>query len=71
MAKSSGFTVKVKMNSISKILKDHGLDKDGRVVERLRNTIDRLMMPYIPGGAGGQLAKLKTYPNNHSIYCIS
>ena len=59
--------VKVKMNSVNKILKDHGLDKDGRVVRRLRDTSDRLMMPFIPGGAGGQLAKLKTYPSNHEI----
>ena len=59
--------VKVKMNSVNKIIKDHGLDKDGRVVRHLRDTADRLMNPYIPGGAGGQLAKLKTYPSNHEI----
>ena len=59
--------VKVKMNSINKILKDHGLDNDGRVIRRIRDTSDRLMMPFIPGGAGGQLAKLKTYPSNHEI----
>lgn len=67
MANSSGFDIKVEINSTNKILKDHGLNEDGRVVERLRNTADRLMMPFIPGGSGGQLAKLKTYPNNHSI----
>ena len=27
--------VKVKMNPVNKILKDHGLDKDGRVVRHL------------------------------------
>ena len=59
--------VKVKMNSVNKIIKDHGLDKNGRVVRHLRDTADRLMMPYIPGGADGQLAKLKTYPSNHEI----
>lgn len=59
--------VKVKMNPVNKIIKDHGLDKDGRVVRHLRNTADRLMMPYIPGGAGGQLARLKNYPSNHEI----
>lgn len=63
--------VKVKMNSINKILKDHGLDKDGRVIRRTRDTSDRLMMPFIPGGADGQLAKLKTYPSNHEIKYIS
>lgn len=68
MAKSGfNFNVKVKMNSTNKILKDHGLDKDGRVVRFLRDEADRLMMPYIPGGAGGTLAKLKTYPSNHEI----
>ena len=59
--------VKVKMNPVSRIIKEHGLDKNGRVVRHLRDTADRLMMPYIPGGARGQLAKLKTYPSNHEI----
>lgn len=59
--------VKVKMNPVSRIIKEHGLDKNGRVVRHLRDTADRLMMPYIPGGAGGQLAKQKTYPSNHEI----
>ena len=45
--------VKVKMNSVNKIIKDHGLDKDGRVIRYLRDTSDRLMMPFIPGGAKG------------------
>lgn len=59
--------VKVKMNPVNKIIKDHGLDKDGRVIRYLRDTSDRLMMPFIPGGAKGTLAKLKTYPSNHEI----
>lgn len=42
------FNVKVKMNPVNKIIKDHGLDKNGRVVRRLRDTADRLMMPFIP-----------------------
>lgn len=72
MAKSGfNFNVKVKMNSTNKILKDHGLDKDGRVVRFFRDEADRLMMPFIPGGAGGILAKNKTYPNNHSIKYVS
>ena len=39
---SSGFNfnVKVKMNSTNKIIKDHGLDKDGRVARYLRDTAD-------------------------------
>ena len=64
---SSGFSVKVKINKTSQILKDHGLNENGRVQEFLTTTADRFMMPFIPGGAGGQLAKLKTYPNKHSI----
>mgnify|MGYP002799681818 CR=1 FL=1 len=64
---SSGFSVKVKINKTSQILKDHGLNEDGRVQEFLTTTADRFMMPFIPGGAGGQLAKLKTYPSNHEI----
>lgn len=68
MAKSGfNFNVKVKMNKTSKIIKDHGLDKNGRVIAYLRNTADRLMMPFVPGGSGGMLAKLKTYPNNYSL----
>lgn len=49
MAKSGfNFNVKVKMNKTSKIIKDHGLNKDGRVARYLRDTSDRLMMPFIP-----------------------
>lgn len=73
MAKSSGFSfnVKVKMNNVNKIIKDHGLDTDGIVTRRLRDEADRLMAPFVPGGAGGELEKNKTYPNNHSIKYIS
>lgn len=59
--------VKVKMNSINKILKDHGLDKDGQVTKYLRDSADRLMTSFVPGGSGGELAKIKTYPSNHEI----
>lgn len=73
MAKSSGFSfnVKVKMNSVNKIIKDHGLDSNGRATRFLRNEADRLMASYVPGGAGGELEKLKAYPNNYSIKYIS
>lgn len=56
---ASGFTVKVKMNSTNKIIKDHGLDKDGRIVRRLRDTADRLMMPYIPRRCWRTISKTK------------
>ena len=73
MAKLSGFNfnVKTKIKSANQILKNHGLEKDGRVQKYLMTTADRFMMPFIPGGAGGMLAKNKAYPNNHSIKYIS
>ena len=69
---SSGFNfnVKVKMNSTNKIIKDHGLDKDGRVTRYLRDTADRFMNPYIPMD-NGMLRRNKTYPSNHEIKYIS
>lgn len=63
---ASGFTVKVKMNSTNKIIKDHGLDRNGRVVRHLRDTADRLMTPFIPMD-NGMLRRNKTYPSNHEI----
>lgn len=50
MAKSSGFSfnVKVKMNSVNKIIKDHGLDSNGRATRFLRDEADRLMAPFVP-----------------------
>lgn len=59
---SSGFNfnVKVKMNSTNKIIKDHGLDKDGRVTRYLRDTADRLMMPYIPRWCWRNAVKIKS-----------
>ena len=66
----SGFTVKVKINSTNKILKDHGLDQDGRAVKFLRDDADRLMNPYIPMD-NGMLRRNKTYPSNHEIKYIS
>ena len=63
---SSGFNVKVKMNSISKIIKDHGLDNNGRITKFFRDDADRLMNPYIPFDTG-MLRRNKTYPNNNSI----
>lgn len=63
----SGFKVKVKMNSITKILKAHGLDKDGRVQRFVRDDAERLMAPYVPGGSEGKLVKNRIYPSNRSI----
>ena len=71
MSKSGfNFNVKVRMNSTNKILKDHGLDKDGKVTRFLRDDADRLMNPFIPMD-NGMLRRNKTYPNNHSIKYIS
>ena len=63
---SSGFSVKVKINKTSQILKDHGLNEDGRVVKFLRDDADRLMNSFIPMD-NGMLRRNKAYPNNHSI----
>lgn len=62
----SGFNIKVKINSTNKILKDYGLEQDGRAIRFLRDEADRLMIPYIPM-QNGMLRRNKTYPNNHSI----
>lgn len=51
--------VKVKMNPVNKIIKDHGLDKNGRVVRYLRDTADRLMMPFIPRWSRRTISKAK------------
>lgn len=64
------FNIDIKINSTDKIIKDHGLDDDGRVIEYFRNTADRFMDSYIPFGSG-DLKNYKVYPNNHSIRYIS
>lgn len=68
MAKSSGFkfNVKVKMNSVNKIIKDHGLDSNGRATRFLRDEADRLMNPFVPMD-NGMLRRNKTYPNASTI----
>nr|DAP90139.1 MAG TPA: Minor capsid protein [Bacteriophage sp.]DAW32484.1 MAG TPA: Minor capsid protein [Caudoviricetes sp.] len=66
----SGFNIKVKINSTNKILKDHGLEQDGRAIRFLRDEADRLMNPYIPMD-NGMLRRNKTYPSNHEIKYIS
>ncbi|MCI9015735.1 MAG: hypothetical protein HFJ53_00995 [Clostridia bacterium] len=58
--------IKIKMNSTKQIVKDHRLDKKGRVTEHLRDTIYRLYEPYVPR-ENGNLYRQVTYPNNHSI----
>jgi len=62
--------IKVKMNNVNKIIKDHGLDDNGSVTRHLRDIVDRLSDPYIPMNSG-TLKNTKTYPNNHSIKYIS
>lgn len=68
MAKSSGF--KFKLNSVGKILKEHGLDENGKAIAFLRDDCKRLMAPFVPGGAEGELSKNTTTPNAHSIKYI-
>lgn len=62
----NGFNIKVKMKSANQIIKDHGLDENGRVTEFLRDTVYRLYEPYVPRD-NGNLYRQVTYPNNHSI----
>lgn len=60
MSKSGfNFNVKVKLNPISKIIKDHGLDENGHVVRYLRDTSDRLMMPFVPRWFRRNFSKIK------------
>ena len=67
---NSGFKVKVKINSVNKILKDHGLNQDGRVIRFFRDDADRLMNPFVPMDTG-MLRRNKTYPSNREIKYIS
>lgn len=60
------FTYKLKMNSTNQIIKDHGLDENGKVTEFLRDTVYRLYEPYVPRD-NGNLYRQVVYPNNHSI----
>ncbi len=62
--------IKVKMNSTKKIIKDHGLDENGRVTKFLRDTVYRLYEPYVPR-ENGDLYRKVTFPNKHSIKHIS
>ena len=64
---NSGFKMYVKINEVNKIIKEHGLDKKGKVARFLRDDVDRHMGPFVPGGEGGTIEKLKTYPDNTSI----
>ena len=67
---SSGFNLKIKINDANKILKDHGLNQDGRVMQYLTTTADRLMNPFVPM-QNGVLRRLKAYPSPSKIKYIS
>jgi hypothetical protein len=60
------FNIKIKMNSANKIIKDHGLDKDGSVNAFLRDEVERLSDPYVPFQSGF-LKNNTTHPSNHEI----
>ena len=62
----SGLKITVKMKSANQIIKDHGLDENGRVTRFLRDDVYRLYEPYVPRD-NGNLYRQVTYPNNHSI----
>lgn len=67
-----GFSVNcnVNINSVAKIIQEHGLEDNGRVTLHLRNTVDRLSDSYIPMDSG-TLKNTKYYPNANSIKYIS
>lgn len=58
-----------KLNEASKIIKDHGLEKNGSANEFLRNEVDRFCDPYIPfaPGSGVHLKSNKSYPSKSEI----
>lgn len=58
--------VKVKINDVNKILKDHGLNDDGRVIQYAKDEADRLMNPFVPM-QNGTLRRLKTYPSPSKV----
>ena len=66
MASGFNINVKVKLNNANNILKDHGINEDGRVVRYARDEADRLMNPFVPFENGG-LRRLKTYPSPSKI----
>ena len=61
MSKTSGFkfNIKVKLNNTNKIIKEHGLDSNGRVIRFLRDEADRLMMPFVPRWFWRRTSKIK------------
>lgn len=64
---NSEFKVSIKMNSANKIIKDHGLDKDGVATKHLRDEVERLSNPYIPMKSHYLKDDSVSFPNNHSI----
>lgn len=67
------FAISVKLDGIDKIIKRHGLDKDGEIIGKIRDEVARQSDPYVPmqiGGHGTLKAGIR-YPNNHSIKYIA
>lgn len=60
----------LKMNEPNKIIKDHGLDENGRVNAFLRDTVERFSDPYVPFKTGHLKNNIR-HPNNHSIKYVS
>lgn len=63
---SSKLNIKVNINNSKQIIKDHGLDDEGKVTGFARDEVYRLYEPYIPRD-NGDLYRKVSYPNNHSI----
>lgn len=61
---------KVDWKPINTILKNHGLEEDGKANKFLRDEVERLSDPYIPH-QGGNLSMQKSHPSNHEIKYIA
>lgn len=61
---------KVEWKPYNTILKNHGLEEDGRANEFLRDEVDRMCDSYMPMN-NGALKRQKTYPSNHEIQYIA
>lgn len=60
---------KIDWKPTNTILKNHGLEEDGRANKFLRDEVDRMCDPYVPMD-NGALKRQKTYPSNHEIKYI-
>lgn len=63
-------TVKVKVKPVSKILKDHGLEKDGPVQDYWTSIVNKRITRYMPFKSGVLATKLKFQASPSSIIVL-